>query len=671
MSDVRPPGAEPGSFADYRKTVGRLADHLHQLRDHSAALGLDRSLGLLDEVIGRLTEGRFTVAVVGEFRTGKSSLLNALLGDDVVPTDVVPTTAAVTRVTYGVEPRAVVHFADGRTEAVPGGRLADYVTRGDDQGARAATVREAVVHHPAPFLMNGVDLIDTPGLNDHRAMTEVTLGVLPKADAAVLAVSALAPLSEATRAALEGHLLTSDLGRVLFVVTQTGRLDDPSQGDRVVRYVADALAEKVVGRARAEYGEGSPEFDAYLRKIGTPRVYGVDSVAALRARRANDPALLRQSGFATFLPALEQFLTEERGAIALQVPVSRAAASANEVLGHLALREEALALDAAAFGEKYRRAVEELDQLERQKQEELRALDGARESARAAAVDRLRGARGALTEAADRALTEAPIEDAEVADEEGRRQTGERLAGLAEAAARQTAGRYAEAVTAAVCREFGRAAERLEAFTSRVDQAIRKILADFAGTGHAAVAEAGGWTGLGGIWAGYAQSGARGALVGVAGGVGTLVVAGVVCGLLSLPVTLPVMVAVGLLAWVTGGLVAGRLVPVARAGPFRERYREAVRKALDGRDVEGEMARQAEAYADATFRRLEDQVRREVDAVLGNARAALAELRARKERGEADDDARRREYRAMREKAEEILAHARDVHCRLAELTNR
>jgi hypothetical protein len=671
MSDGLPPaatGAELGSFADYRRTVARLAEHLHQLRDSSAALGLDRSLGLIDEVLARLTEGRFTVAVVGEFRTGKSSLLNALLGDDVVPTDVVPTTAAVTRLTYGIQPRAVVHFTDGRSETVPPGRLAEYVTRADG-GALAATVREAVVHHPAPFLMNNVDVIDTPGLNDHRAMTDVTLGVLPRVDAAILTVSALAPLSEATRAVLQGHLLTSDLGRVLFVVTQTGRLDDPSQADRVVQYVADALAEKVVGRAKAEYGEGSAEFETYLKKIGTPRVFGVDSVAALRARRSNDPELLDRSGLRAFLPALERFLTEDRGVVALQVPVNRAIASANEVLGHLALREEALALGAAEFAEKYRAAVEELDQLERQKQDELRALDGVRESARAAAVDRLRGVREAVGAAAERAITEAPIEDAEVADESGRRRTGERLAGLAEAAARQAAERYAEAVTAGVCREFGRAAERLEAFTTRVDQAIRKILADFAGPDHATGSDTlGGWTGLGGIWAGYTQSGVRGALAGVAGGVGTLVVAGIVCGLLSLPVTLPVMIVVGVLAWVTGGLVATRAVPGARAEQFRERYREAVQKALAAKDVEAEMARQAEGYADAMFRRLEDQVRREVDAVLGNARQTLADLRARKERGEAVHEDRRREYRAMREKTEAILTHARSVNRRLIEL---
>lgn len=316
MSDGPPPataGAELGSFADYRKTVGRLADHLRQLREFSAALRLDRSLGLIDEVLTRLAEGRFTVAVVGEFRTGKSSLLNALLGDDVVPVDVVPTTAAVVRLGYGLERRAVVHFTDGRSEPVPPERLADFVTRADDGGARAATVREAVVQHPAPFLMNNVDVIDTPGLNDHRAMTDVTLGVLPQVDAAILTVSALAPLSEATRAVLEGHVLTSDLGRVLFVVTQTGRLDDPSQADRVVRYVADALAEKVVGRARAEFGDRSAEFESYVKKIGTPRVFGVDSVAALKARRTNDPALLERNGFGAFRAALERFLTEDRG----------------------------------------------------------------------------------------------------------------------------------------------------------------------------------------------------------------------------------------------------------------------------------------------------------------------------------------------------------------------
>ena len=72
--------------------------------------------------------GVVDVAVLGQFKAGKSSFLNGLIGGAVVPVDVLPATAVVTRIGYGPGERAVVHRVSGEALEIPLSRLADFVT---------------------------------------------------------------------------------------------------------------------------------------------------------------------------------------------------------------------------------------------------------------------------------------------------------------------------------------------------------------------------------------------------------------------------------------------------------------------------------------------------------------------------------------------------------------
>ena len=72
---------------------------------------------------------KYHVAVVGEFRRGKSSLINAMLGLKVLPADVTPTTATINRITFGTEPQVTICYKDGGTELIPIEELKNYVTK--------------------------------------------------------------------------------------------------------------------------------------------------------------------------------------------------------------------------------------------------------------------------------------------------------------------------------------------------------------------------------------------------------------------------------------------------------------------------------------------------------------------------------------------------------------
>jgi GTP-binding protein EngB required for normal cell division len=140
--------------------------------------------------------GVVDVAVLGQFKAGKSSFLNGLIGGDVVPVDVLPSTAVVTRIGYGPRERGMVQGLAGEPFEIPLARLAEFVT---ERGNPANGKRVAVVDVELPALVSyeGVRFVDTPGLGSVFAHnTKVSKDWMPRAGAALVAVSVNHPLSE-------------------------------------------------------------------------------------------------------------------------------------------------------------------------------------------------------------------------------------------------------------------------------------------------------------------------------------------------------------------------------------------------------------------------------------------------------------------------------------------
>ncbi|MBI5090959.1 MAG: dynamin family protein [Candidatus Hydrogenedentes bacterium] len=140
--------------------------------------------------------GVVDVAVLGQFKAGKSSFLNSLIGDDVLPVNVLPATAVITRIGCGGRERAIVHFLSGEAEEVPMGELGDYVTeqRNPNNTKRVASV-EVELTSLAPF--QGIRFVDTPGLGSIFAHnTRASMDWLPKVGAALVAIGMNQPLSE-------------------------------------------------------------------------------------------------------------------------------------------------------------------------------------------------------------------------------------------------------------------------------------------------------------------------------------------------------------------------------------------------------------------------------------------------------------------------------------------
>ncbi|HOO47301.1 MAG TPA: dynamin family protein, partial [Deltaproteobacteria bacterium] len=168
------------------------------LKNAGEELGHDADkISLLHE---RLLEGRFHLAVLGQFKRGKSTLLNALLGESILPASVIPLTAIPTFIRSGSMMLKVTHASSGKQEEIPCKSreelisvLEQYVAEEKNPKNRL-DVSQVDLYLPSPLLKKGVVLIDTPGIGStHLHNTEATLNFLPQCDAALFLVSADPP----------------------------------------------------------------------------------------------------------------------------------------------------------------------------------------------------------------------------------------------------------------------------------------------------------------------------------------------------------------------------------------------------------------------------------------------------------------------------------------------
>lgn len=237
---------------------------------------------LAAEAADKLAAEVVYVAVIGEFKRGKSSLINALLGDQVLPTGVTPVTAVPTLVRFGEEARATVQLQDDTDSPISLSDLPDYVTeRGNPRNRRG--VREVVVELPSPLLRPGLVLADTPGTGSVYAHnTEMTAAFLPRVDVALLVLTVDAPLSGA-----EAELLTAAGGTVARAAVCLNKVDllSPAELGEATDFVRSRVG---------TLGEGAPPpvFATSAREAGTPAETGIDAVrhflteVAVREREA-------------------------------------------------------------------------------------------------------------------------------------------------------------------------------------------------------------------------------------------------------------------------------------------------------------------------------------------------------------------------------------------------
>ncbi|MFA5367953.1 MAG: dynamin family protein [Dehalococcoidia bacterium] len=249
------------------------------------------------ELEKRLSSARFHLAVLGQFKRGKSTLLNALLGEELLPSAVVPLTSVPTFLFWGASHIVRVVFLDGNVhDLVPESAedtreiLSRYVTEGCNSKNHLG-VAHVEVACSSPLLQKGVVLIDTPGIGStFQHNTEATVNFLPQCDAALFLVSADPPITQ-----VEIEFLKAVKEKVVKTFFLMNKVDYLSEKER---QVAVEFLKKVL-QDQAGLDSSEPIFSISARR-------------GLEAKLKGDDNQLSESGFSKLENSLVEFLNREK-----------------------------------------------------------------------------------------------------------------------------------------------------------------------------------------------------------------------------------------------------------------------------------------------------------------------------------------------------------------------
>jgi GTPase SAR1 family protein len=317
----------------------------------SGEMGFDRDLADLTKTSTNLKQGVFRLMVLGDMKRGKSTFLNALIGENLLPSDVNPCTALLTVLRYGQQKKVTVHFKAGRaSESLD---FATFKTKYTIDPAEAKRLEDsnqpafpdvdyAVVEYPLELLSKGIEIIDSPGLNDTEARNELSLGYLNNCHAVLFVLSATQPCTLGERRYLENYVKDRGLS-VFFLINAWDRVKesiiDPDDATELAE--AESKLNRVFQTNLAEYCQ----VDGY--DLYEERVFAISSIAALRRRLKDKEADLSGTGFPPFIDALNTFLTQERAIAELRQARSIARQTKTHVQEAVARRIPLLGADVA------------------------------------------------------------------------------------------------------------------------------------------------------------------------------------------------------------------------------------------------------------------------------------------------------------------------------------
>lgn len=267
------------------------------------------------DVVRKLEHDRFHLVVVGEFNHGKTTFVNALLGSNVLPIGVTPTTAVIHHIVFGDQPQAKVVLTSNEEQELPFSDVRAFASGG---GRPTEPVKYLEVAYPAELLRERIVLVDTPGVNDlSLTRAEITYGYIPRSDAVLFVLDAGQPVKESERQFLEKQLIGKSRDKIVFVVAKSDIWTD-AEREEALSYIRDRLG----------------------GIVEDPKVFAVCAQAALAGRVAD-------SGLPALVEHLTRFLAEERGKILLDNALGEGQSAVSVVRRGIEARRRAATLSLA------------------------------------------------------------------------------------------------------------------------------------------------------------------------------------------------------------------------------------------------------------------------------------------------------------------------------------
>ena len=315
-------------FDLFNKNKKRLEGWLLDVEGIAQGLGSETHIDTLKQLHQRVQSDRFKIMVLGEFKRGKSTFINALLGEEILPAYAVPCTAIINEIKYADVKRAILYFRNPvpeeitdnipddaknhivthKKENVPEmeieiSRLEEFVAIPEKEEGQKNTgdtpYDKAEIYWPLPLCKNGVEIIDSPGLNEDGIRTKITTEYLEKVDAILFVSSCAALASKSEINVIDQNIRGAGHEFIFFICN---RFDEIRKQEK----------ERVVERGKKLLGSRTG--------FGASGVFFISAINALDGRLDKKPDLLESSGILPLEEKLYDFLTKDRAKVKLLQP---------------------------------------------------------------------------------------------------------------------------------------------------------------------------------------------------------------------------------------------------------------------------------------------------------------------------------------------------------------
>ncbi len=285
----------------------------------------------------KLKSQTFRVAVVGEFSKGKSTLLNALLGEEIQPVREIPCSGTITVLKHGNQKRVICHYRDGKEEEIPFSEYQERASISEDAAVGCLSdelgksqIEKIVFEHPyLELCSSGVEIIDSPGLNEHPERTAITQKLLENTDAIIFLTDVTRSLTQSERDLLQELKVKMNGGKEtepadnIFILGNFMDLVRTDKGREQVKQRIDfVLGDKPIVNAKNLIHFISAQVTLDTLKNGSENEY--------------------LANFQDFTHSLEEFLTMERGKLRIKRAVDEVNSLLNQCLDGLNTAKETL-----------------------------------------------------------------------------------------------------------------------------------------------------------------------------------------------------------------------------------------------------------------------------------------------------------------------------------------
>jgi len=347
--------AEAGCSTNYAfaETKKQTESVLAELLEIARGVANTNVVNYVQEIMMRFSNEEFCLAVLGLFKRGKSTLINALLSQEILPSGILPLTSIITRVRYGESVSVKIAFEDGSAKDISLSELQNYITENGNPG-NIMRVREAEIQVPSRILSNGVVIVDTPGVGStYLSNTKTTYDFMEKVDAALFVLGVDPPISQQEVEFIKN--LRQYAAKIIFVLNKIDYVDEAALKEAL------GFCEKVV--------EDSLQIDSIT-------IFPTSAKMALQGRLSMDASVLAISRIDRLEAILQELFSKSKGELILRSTATKALRASTDLSLSVQLEIRTITMPMDELDQALRTFESTLKSIESKKRELFYFLDG-------------------------------------------------------------------------------------------------------------------------------------------------------------------------------------------------------------------------------------------------------------------------------------------------------